>query len=77
MFNYEDGTTKEENADRLERLNRTQNKRKNVVNICRARGNWNACDYIDYNKQAFSTNGQECWKQDTDHTCCHCVKIHV
>lgn len=60
--------TDHQNAERLrqEYLNRPQ--RKTVVNICKARPNWNGCDYCDI----YSGSGLECWKQNAPHNCCHC-----
>lgn len=67
----------EENADKLEQYNRTQKARKNKLNICYGRAHWNACDYIDYNKQNYCEQGCLCWKQDGKHNCCHCTEIDI
>ena len=59
------------NAERLRREYLTRTPRKTVRNICRARANWNGCDYCD----AYSGGGLECWKQDTRHTCVHVMEV--
>lgn len=74
MHAYPNGVTFEENANRLERYNRNHKKQPAMVNICLARANWNACDYIDYNKQEYCAQGAECWKQDARHNCCYCSR---
>lgn len=48
----------------------THKPRKNVVNICTARKNWNGCSYAD----VFAGSGLECWKQDGEHNCVRCLE---
>lgn len=59
------------NAERLrkEYLNGPQNAKKK--NICRAKRNWNGCDYCD----VYAGYGLECWKQGKPHNCCHCQEV--
>ena len=57
-----------QNAERLRHEYLTRPQRKNLVNICAARPNWNGCDYCD----VYSGTGLECWKQDATHNCCYC-----
>lgn len=45
---------------------------KEEKNICRARPNWNGCDYCD----VYAGAGLPCWKQDGKHNCCHCERIN-
>lgn len=59
------------NAERLRTYYLTHQKRKAVVNICRARRDWNGCDYCDI----YSGSGCECWKQDARHNCIHCEEM--
>jgi len=68
---------KENNAEQLQKYNRLYRKRKNKINICNARAKWNACDYIDFDKQEYGELGCECWKQDASHKCCHCVELQL
>lgn len=53
------------NAEKLYMEYVTRPGRKNKVNICLARKNWNGCDFCD----VYAGNGQECWKQDGKHNC--------
>ena len=59
------------NAERLrkEYLNGPQNTKKK--NICKARRNWNGCDYCD----VYAGCGLECWKQGEKHNCCYCIEV--
>ncbi len=57
-----------ENAERLKIYNDTHKTRKNIVNICTGKRNWNGCDYCDI----YSGSGLECWKQDGKHNCVRC-----
>ena len=57
-----------ENAERLHQEYLTRPQRKTLVNICRARPNWNGCDFCDI----YSGPGMECWKQNDRHNCCYC-----
>jgi hypothetical protein len=72
---YSNGLDKEQNAERLKIYNRTHTKRKNKINICNGRMNWNSCDYIDYCYQEYGKHGCECWKQDGKHDCVRCTEI--
>ena len=66
---------REQIAADLEQYNRTHAKRKNVLNICNARHNWNGCAYVDYHKAQYSEYGRECWKQDGSHKCTRCQEV--
>ena len=59
------------NAERLHDYYLTHKKQKTVVNICRARKNWNGCDYCD----VYAGSGLECWKQTGPHYCVHCERV--
>lgn len=59
------------NAERLRAEYLTRTARKNVVNICTGRRNWNVCDYGD----VYAGAGCECWKQDGPHNCIHCMQM--
>lgn len=65
-----------ENAERLEEYYRTHKQRKNKVNVCNGRANWNVCDYGDVTTN-FCEYGRKCWKQDGKHNCIRCVEIDV
>jgi len=60
--------TDHQNAERLRQEYLSHPQRKTVVNICKARPNWNGCDYCDI----YSGAGLECWKQNAPHNCCYC-----
>lgn len=59
------------NAEKLRDEYLKRKARKNVVNICTARRNWNGCDYCD----VYAGMNMECWKQDEKHFCCHCMEV--
>lgn len=56
-----------QNAEKLRYEFLTRSARKNTINICNARPNWNGCDYCD----VYAGPGLECWKQNAKHTCVH------
>lgn len=61
------------NAEKLREIYLLTNTPKNSKrNICRAKRNWNGCDYCD----VYAGNGLECWKQGEKHSCCHCERSH-
>lgn len=61
-----------ENAEKLRSIYlSTINTKQRIKNICRARKNWNGCDYCD----VYAGSGLECWKQGSRHDCCHCERI--
>lgn len=57
-----------ENAEQLRKYYLTHEQRKNSVNICTGRRNWNVCDYGD----VYAGAGLPCWKQDGKHWCARC-----
>lgn len=59
------------NARKLREYYLSHPKRKGITNICRARVNWNGCDYCD----TYSGSGCECWKQDAKHNCIYCEEV--
>lgn len=62
--------TDRQNAERLRAEYLTRPRRKNLVNICTARRNWNGCDYADI----YAGAGLECWKQNGKHDCVRCME---
>jgi hypothetical protein len=56
--------TDHKNAEKLYTEYCTRPRRKNIVNKCLARANWNGCDFCD----VYSYAG-ECWKQNATHKC--------
>lgn len=65
--------TKLENADKLRMEYIKNTPRKNIVNICHARPNWNGCDYCDI----YAGGGLECWEQTKSHWCCYCAEVEM
>lgn len=60
-----------ENAERLRKYLITHTERANKINLCKARPNWNGCDYCD----VYAGRGLECWKQDGPHKCVHVQEV--
>ena len=60
-----------ENAERLRTEYLKREPRKNFVNICRARPNWNGCAFCD----VYAGPGLECWQQHARHNCCYCEEM--
>ena len=60
-----------ENAERLRAEYLKNAPRKNKVNICQQRPNWNGCDYCD----VYAGCGLECWEQTKKHWCFGCVEV--
>lgn len=60
--------TNYENAERLRNYYLAHKARNNKINVCRAKRNWNGCDYCD----VYAGTGEPCWKQDGK---CNCVKV--
>lgn len=60
-----------ENAEKLRKEHLTRRARKTIKNICKARPNWNGCDYCD----VYAGPGLECWKQDGPHKCVFVVEV--
>jgi hypothetical protein len=81
MENWETGKyilgKQEEYAENQDRYFKTHTARKSKINICHGTANWNACDYLDLNKQTYSDKGCLCWMQDKANKCCHCQEIIV
>ena len=48
------------NAERLRSYFLSHKQRENIINVCRARPNWDGCDYCDL----YSGSGLPCWKQE-------------
>lgn len=46
------------NAERLRSYFLSHKQRENIINVCRARPNWDGCDYCDL----YSGSGLPCWK---------------
>lgn len=63
--------TNHENAERLrvEYITNSHPESK-TRNICKARKNWDGCDYAD----VYAGSGLECWKQGTNHNCIKCER---
>ena len=69
---------KQANAERLRHYYDTHQQRKNKINICAGRANWNACHFIDFNMQDYDAqHGCKCWKQDGAHFCVRCSEITI
>lgn len=59
------------NAERLRSYFLSHKQRENIINVCRARPNWDGCDYCDL----YSGSGLPCWKQDDKHNCCKLEEV--
>lgn len=65
--------TNKANAERLRKsylLNEGKH-RKQVINICTAKRNWNGCDYCDI----YAGSGLPCWEQTKKHNCIRCEEV--
>ena len=62
-----------DNAERLRKHYLLDTTKHTTKNICRAKPNWNGCDYCD----VYAGSGEECWNQKSDFKCCHCERIEV
>ena len=61
-----------ENAEQLRKIYLLENHPESKTrNICKAKRNWNGCDYCD----VYAGSGLECWKQGAKHNCFHCERI--
>lgn len=59
MINFENMATNVNNAERLRSYFLSHKQRENIINVCRARPNWDGCDYCDL----YSGSGLPCWKK--------------
>lgn len=59
------------NAERLRKVYLSYDHSSKMVNICRAKRNWNGCDYAD----VYAGSGLECWKQGGEHNCIRCERV--
>ena len=71
MINFENMATNVNNAERLRGYFLSHKQRENIINVCRARPNWDGCDYCDL----YSGSGLPCWKQDDKHNCCKLEEV--
>lgn len=71
MINFENMATNVNNAERLRSYFLSHKQRENIINVCRARPNWDGCDYCDL----YSGSGLPCWKQDDKHNCCKLEEV--
>lgn len=63
-------------AEDLRKYYDTHKERKNKINICTGRANWNSCTFIDCNLQDYDEkHGCKCWKQDGAHDCIRLQEI--
>lgn len=66
--------TNYENAEKLrEKYISEPHTESKIRNICRAKRNWNGCDYCD----VYAGSGLECWKQGKKHNCCGCERVEI
>ena len=68
---FENMATNVNNAERLRSYFLSHKQRENIINVCRARPNWDGCDYCDL----YSGSGLPCWKQDDKHNCCKLEEV--
>ena len=66
--------TDHQNAKKLLNEYNTRTRRKNTINRCLARPNWNGCDFCDVYK--YDVNG-ECWKQNATHKCVYVMEEKI
>lgn len=62
--------TNAENLRRDHDRHNTQEYNYKFINICKARPNWDGCDYCD----VYGGCGLECWKQGRAHNCVKCCR---
>ena len=48
MINFENMATNVNNAERLRSYFLSHKQRENIINVCRARPNWDGCDFVTY-----------------------------